>query len=139
MKGINRRIEDADFLWKHGRKESAFLLVLVAIASISRLRYPSLKDGDAFRMVLKDFRTISIRVEYRGQLESIEQIFYKWVRCQLIHEGELPGDIEFQQDIENSSMSIRAGGAPEYILKIGTGWFFHFINSVKMSKEMNGS
>jgi len=32
-------------------------------------------------------------------------------------------------------MSVRAGGAPEYILKIGHGWFHHLIGSVKSAPE----
>lgn len=139
MTGIEKRIDDASFLWKHDRRESAFLLVLIAVASVSKLRYPNLKDGEAFRAVLKDFKSSGVRgVEYRGKLEPIEQIFYRWVRCQLVHEGELPVDLKFQED-EKGSMSVGAGGAPEFVLKLGTGWFFHFAKSVLESKEVKAA
>jgi hypothetical protein len=57
------------------------------------------------------------------------------MRCQLVHEGGIPIDIEFMQDVQPGSMSVRAGGAPEFILKIGTGWFHHMIGSVAQAVE----
>jgi hypothetical protein len=53
----------------------------------------------------------------------------------LVHEGELPLDIEFMRDDKPGSMSVRAGGVPEYILKIGHGWFDHMIGSVIKALE----
>jgi hypothetical protein len=66
---------------------------------------------------------------------ALEHIFYKWLRCQLVHEGALPVDIQFMADDDPQWMSLRAGGAPEYVLKIGLGWFHHVIGSVKQSPE----
>lgn len=137
IKEICKRIDDSIFLWDNSRKESAFLLILVAVASISRIRYPDKKDGDAFREIIKDFRTTIISIEYNGKLESVEQIFYKWIRYNLVHEGGLPSNIEFQENEKDGFMSIRAGGAPEYVLKVGSGWFYHFVDSLKKSKEIS--
>lgn len=127
---IEERVGDAVFLWKNNRRESAFLLILVCVAALSRQRYPYDKDGEAFRKTVKDFRTVNLQVEFRGHLESIENIFYKWVRCELVHEAGLPFDVQFVDDTESEFTSVRAGGHPEYILRIGTGWFEHFVNSV---------
>ena len=134
MTGIRKRIDDANFLWSNGRKESAFLLILIAFASLSRLRYPKYqyRDNEAFMKLFRDFNKISVRVEYRGKLEPIENIFYKWIRCQLIHEGGLPMDLEFI----DGGTSIRAGGAPEFVLKLGTGWFVSIMNSILNSSEV---
>lgn len=112
VKEICKRINDAMFLWNSGRRESALLLILVAVASISKIRYPDKKDGDAFRTIMKDFRTTAISIEYNGKIESVEQIFYKWIRCNLVHEGGLPSNIEFQEEEKIGFMSIRTGGAP---------------------------
>ena len=136
MEGIRQIIKDAYFLWENERKKSAFLLVMVAVASLSKLRYSNLRDGEAFRKVLHDFNTVRIRVEFRGELQTIEQVFYKWIRCYLVHESVIPDDIQFQEDKGIVNMSVRAGGEPEYILKIGTGWFFHFAESVLQSEEL---
>jgi len=51
----------------------------------------------------------------------------KWFRCELIHEGKLPIDVQF---IETDNLTVRAGGAPEYVLKISHGWFHWLVNSI---------
>lgn len=88
-------------LWQHGRKEGAFLNVLIAVAATSRRRFPDRKavgDRDAFVRILEGAHTVRISVEYRGECLLVEQVFYKWVRCQLVHEGGLPVDIKFMPD-----------------------------------------
>jgi hypothetical protein len=135
MIGIKGRINDAIFLWEKGRQEGAFLSALIAVASTAHKRYPKTKDREAFEQFLKDSHTFRLSVEYRGECHPIEHVFYKWLRCQLVHEGEIPIDIEFMQEAQPGSISVRAGGAPEYILKIGTGWFNHMIDSVVQAPE----
>jgi len=68
-----------------------------------------------------------LKIEFRNELHSIPHIFYKWFRCELVHEGALPIDVEF---IESEELSVRAGGAPEYTLKISRGWFHWLIDAV---------
>ena len=137
MEGIKQRIEDARFLWGNERRESAFLLVLVAVAGLSKLRYPNFGDGEAFRKILRDFNTpVEQWVEFRGESWTIEKVFYKWIRCHLVHESDIPTDIQFQEDKKIGYRSVKAGGAPEYILKLGTGWFFHIADSILQSEEM---
>lgn len=135
MAGISDHIDDALFLWKSGRKEGALLFALIAVAATARLRYPKMKDRDCFEHFLHDTHLPVLRVEYRGECHPFEHIFYKWLRCQLVHEGGLPLDIHFIGDDVPGSMSVRAGGAPEYILKIGHGWFNHLIGSVIQAPE----
>ncbi len=126
MKEIQSRIDDALFLWQNGRRDGALLVALVAVAASARRRYPNLKDREAFEQFLHDCHSVRLNVEYRGTCEPIEHIFYKWFRCQLVHEGGLPIDIEF---MDTDEMAVRAGGAPEYVLKVGRGWFHHLIRS----------
>jgi hypothetical protein len=135
MSGIRRRIDDAILLWDKGRHEGAFLIVLIAVAATARKRYPKTKDREAFEQFLKDFHTVRLSVEYRGECHPIEHVFYKWLRCQLVHEAGILLDIQFMQDAQPGSMSVRTGGAPEYILKIGTGWIYHMIGSVVQAPE----
>lgn len=125
---ISKRLEDAEFLWNSKRKESAFILTFISFASLAKDRYPNLKDKEGFLKFFQDNFSIKLGIEYQGKIESIEDIFYKYFRCSFIHEGALPIDIEF---IDDDSTSIRAGGKPEYILKIGGGWFYTFTNIVK--------
>ncbi|MGA2624770.1 MAG: hypothetical protein ABSF91_13000 [Bacteroidota bacterium] len=131
--GIKARIEDALFLWQNGRKEGAFLSALVAVASTARRIYSDRKAvgvREAFEQFLTASNSIRISVEYRGELYTIEHIFYKWLRCELVHEGGLPTDIEFTPDAEPGALSVRAGGAPQFVLKLSESWFHFLINSV---------
>jgi hypothetical protein len=126
---IRSRIEDAILLYQSGRYEGAFLNALVAVAATARLEDPNhtMRDGECFEAFLEKQRKGVLQIEFRGELNSIPHIFYKWFRCELVHEGGLPIDVQF---IDTDEMSIRAGGAPEYVLKISTGWFKWLINSV---------
>lgn len=129
---IKNRIDDALALWNNGRQEGAFLIVLIAFAAAARKRYPNLKDREGFEQLFRDGLSVRLNVEYRGEAQSIEHIFYKWLRCRLVHEGSLPIDIEF---IDTDLTTIRAGGAPEYILKLGNGWFDRMIQIALQVKD----
>jgi hypothetical protein len=135
MSGIVNRIDDALLLWKRGRTEGAFLSALVATAATARLRYPQLNDREGFEGFLRDSHTVRLSVEYQGVCHPIEHILYKWLRCELVHEGGLPVDIEVCNDDEPGVMSVRAGGAPDYILRVGNGWFHRLITSVSIAPE----
>jgi hypothetical protein len=135
---VRTRVEDALLLWNNGRKEGAFLSALVAVAATSRRRFPDRKavgDREAFVRFLEAAHTVRISVEYRGECLPVEQIFYKWFRCQLVHEGGLPVDIEFMPDSVPGTVSVRAGGAPEYLLKVSDGWFDHMVGAVALAPE----
>lgn len=132
---IRDRVEDAKFLWQHGRREGAFLCALSAVAATARLRYPdrkTVKDSEAFKQFMSATLTVRLSVEFRGELHSIEQIFYKWLRCELVHEGGLPVDIQF---MPGTDLVVRAGGAPEFVLKLSEGWFNHLCTTVSNAPE----
>jgi hypothetical protein len=52
-----------------------------------------------------------------------------------VHEGGLPIDIEFMPDTRPGTLSARAGGAPEYILKLSNGWFEDLVGVVVGAPE----
>lgn len=135
---IINRVEDALFLWEQGRYEGAFLSALVAVAATARKVYPNKGDRDRFEQFLKQGVFARISVEYRGECHPLNHIFYKWFRCELIHEGAIPIDIEFLPDAEPETMSVRAGGAPDYILKVSYGWFHELIHVVVSSPANAG-
>jgi len=125
---ISERIKDARLLWRVGRREGALLLALVAVAARARLELPRLTgDRDAFERFIRSQFSPRISVEFRGELNSLESLFYKWMRCELVHEGGLPLDLRFKDDGEPGELSIRAGGAPEYILLVSPEWFEQLI------------
>jgi hypothetical protein len=63
------------------------------------------------------------------QQRSLEWIFYKLFRCQLLHEAGMAMDVEFLDDVPETALSIRAGGAPEYVLKLSPGWFHALVRA----------
>lgn len=129
---IRSRVDDALFLWGNGHYEGAFLSALVAVAATSRLQCTNSQASDkqAFEDFLRQGVFQRLSVEYRGEVHPVYHIFYKWFRCELVHEGGLPIDIEFIPDNEPGSVSIRAGGAPDYVLKVSYGWFHELIHAV---------
>jgi len=130
---IRARVEDALFLWENNRPEGAFLSALAAVAATARRQFPdrnAVGDRAAFERFLTGTHSVRISVEFRGECHPVEHIFYKWLRCELVHEGGIPIDIQFMADDQPGTMSVRAGGAPDYVLKISHGWFHHLINSV---------
>lgn len=135
---VRTRVDDALFLWEHKRMEGAFMSVLAAVAATARLRNPDRKtfgDRVAFETFLKSALSVTIGVEFRGEAHPVEHIFYKWLRCELVHEGGIPVDIEFVQKEDPTQLFIRAGGDPEYVLKLSQGWFYHLINAVATAPE----
>jgi hypothetical protein len=134
---IQNRLEDAQVLWNAGRLEGAFVSALIAVAVTARRTFPNQKgDRQAFEDFLRQRWFERISVEYRGEVHPVYHIFYKWFRCELIHEGALPVDVEFMADPEPGLLSIRAGGAPDYILKVSKGWFNELLGTV-INAEVN--
>lgn len=128
--GIQARLADADLLWQLGRRESAFLLALTALGARSRLALPEVKgDRDAFVTYLTAQHGWRIEIEYRGKQWPIDNLIYTWLRCQLVHEGALPIDLVIDDTLSlDGGLSVRAGGAPEYVLSLSPAWF-DFISS----------
>jgi hypothetical protein len=128
---IKNRLEDAELLWKSGRLEGAFVLAFIAVAATARRTFPGTKgDRQVFDEFLSQGWFKRLSVEYRGEVHPIYHIFYKWFRCELIHEGTLPVDVEFMPAPEPGALGIRAGGAPSYALKVSYGWFQELVKTV---------
>jgi hypothetical protein len=134
---IQRRVEDALELHRLNRFEGALLCALVAAAATASKEQPNRNVGDreCFEAFLAKgaFQRIG-EVEFRGRLHAIPHIFYKWLRCELVHEGSVPIDIEFIGDKSSGVLSLRAGGAPSYVLQLSHGWLFEILHLVKISR-----
>jgi hypothetical protein len=104
-------------------------MALVAVAARARQDYPPpIGDREAFERFIESRFGPRISVEFRGKLHSLERVFYKWMRCELVHDGGLPADLQFKDDAEPDELSLRAGGAPEYTLVVSPGWFEQLID-----------
>lgn len=101
---IKERITDARILYSNGQREGALMSVLVAVAATSRKRYPMpCKDREAFtKFVGEEMKTITgaggVLVKFREEMISLQELLYKFVRCELAHEAKLPEDIVFNLD-----------------------------------------
>ncbi|HEY1684393.1 MAG TPA: hypothetical protein VGG19_06500 [Tepidisphaeraceae bacterium] len=146
---IRARIEDAMVLFAIGRLEAALLCTLTAVAASSRRRRPigtpsvlrpgrAMGDGEAFEAFLKEemvriCNVVNFFVQYRGSMHRLEHIFYKWMRCDLAHEAQLPIDIAFQEDPEPNSfrLEVRSDG----VLVLSQGWLDGLANAVIQAPE----
>lgn len=121
---LKERVADARLLWEAGRHEGGFLMALIAVAARARQdEPPPIRDRDAFEGFIRSNLGPRISLEFRGELHPLEAIFYKWMRCELVHEGGLPVDIRFSDRSALGELSVRAGGAPDYKLLVSPGWF----------------
>jgi hypothetical protein len=128
--GVHARLEDAKVLYDAGRIEGALLMTLVAVAATSRRRYPDTKkmgDKEAFTTFVRDeiWRLVkehSDTVQYNGGM-PIEDFLYKYLRSNLLHEGELPSDI----------FSVRKEDVLTIDFGDGTGFSFNHIFLMRLA------
>ena len=98
---IRTRLEDALCLWNAGRKEGAWIQVLIAAAATARLRYPRpIGDKDAFTRFIREV-TMTILDPSQparaapgigmllGDYMTLDELIYVHMRCHLLHEAEL--------------------------------------------------
>lgn len=114
---------DARMLWAAGRREGAFVLALIAVSAAARHESNQGGDKARFEAYLQARFPMRFSAEYQGQQMSLETILYKLLRCSLVHEASLPVDVGFMEGLPEGQLSIRAGGAPDFVLLISPGWF----------------
>ena len=103
---VKERLEDAQLLHQANRNQGAMLSVLVAVAATSRKRRPRpTKDWDAFESFLKEEMLAvtkgtaqNVHVNFRREMMRLEHVLYKFLRCELAHEAQLPSDVRFFQE-----------------------------------------
>ncbi|AMD88192.1 hypothetical protein AXF14_12130 [Actinomyces radicidentis] len=81
---------------------------------------------------MKAALNLTISVEYRGQQVNLDHLFYKWLRCELVHSAKLPDDLRIDDEFSDpNSRSVRAGGPPEYTVLLSPGWYFFLTRAVR--------
>ena len=147
---IRTRIEDAEHLWAHGRREGAWVQALIAAAATARKRYPRPKsDSTAFKAFICDITgallTGSVEApgptyvrfysEDRGHHRKLEDVFYGELRCNLIHEAELKeigfSESTFDDGHYTGTLSVPTRGPAQ----IPDFWVLHLIAAVKAAPE----
>src|SRR5947208_3584168 len=114
--GIKERLKDAHILWQNGRKEGAFIQILIAVAATSRKRYGRKKinprtskryrDPEAFTQFILDELEIitgglryNVKFPFQGREKvPLCDILYEHLRCPAVHEAEITA-IEFSPDL----------------------------------------
>lgn len=140
---IRDRTEDAEVLWQHGRKEGAWVLALIAAAATSRKKYPKRPDGEAFKSFIRDILpTLLLGKPSQGSPNPavifdqtpVEDIVYKHLRCNLIHEGEISQQVAFSESkvVDGALKAKFAVGTPN---EIPDFWVLHLLKAVREAPE----
>ncbi len=137
---IRARHEDAQILARQGRLDGALLMLLIAVAATAKKRFPGLLDSDGFQAFVKvgvqEVTPIKVgggfSVTYRGESVMIERIFYKFMRCTLVHEARLPADLEVIVEPTPGMTSIRVEADK---LVMGLGWLDNLFEMVVRAPE----
>jgi len=101
--------------------QQALTNILIAVDATAKIEYPKLKEtGTRYKQFLEDNRfliqliALNVRMEnpirFRNMHEwekgtkpdtlSLAEIIYLYMRCKLLHEGELPASISFSEKAE---------------------------------------
>jgi hypothetical protein len=141
---IRDRIDDAVFLAAHGRISGSLLSVLVAVAATARKRYPKKRysDREAFEgFISNEMSKITggaqrgVKFYYNGVYDvPLEQVLYKIIRCQLVHEGYLPDELSFSMPVEEGSKAFNVLGLYDPI-EIPIGWIWNLATAVMEAPE----
>ena len=145
---VRERLEDAVLLWQGGRKHGAWIQVLIAAAATSRQRFPTMKDGEAFRAFVREVTpTIvdgtsppipgGISIVFKaesGKDMTLDQVFYKHLRCNLLHEALIAPEIRFSDSQVSGGKLVAElrGGSP---LTLPDFWVLHLAKAVAAAPE----
>lgn len=125
---IREQVEDASFLAQNGRYVGALTTLMLAVAASARRTFPKgtkssekpkdeMSDREAFTLFLggrirkilfgdfggPDEGTSGISVSFRNAQHDVAYVLYKYYRCELVHDGELPEDVEFSGANQHST------------------------------------
>lgn len=144
---IRARIEDAELLWKHGRREGAWVLTLVAAAATSRKRYPRpCSDSKAFKQFIRDVSGTLVTGKSASDVANpqivfdqtpLEDIVYEHLRCNLVHEGQIATPVAFSEStvVDGKLQAKLAVGSPNMIPDF---WVFNLMRAVREAPENAG-
>jgi hypothetical protein len=133
---IHQQVADATFLAQKGCHEGALTNLMLAVAASARKCFPKgtkslekpaepMGDREAFTLFLggrirkllfgdyggPEYGTSGISVDFKGHQYDIAYVLYKFYRCELVHEGELPEDVEFIARPGSASPSANTGNS----------------------------
>lgn len=145
---IRERLEDAKLLWENGRKQGAWIQVLIAAAATSRQRFPTKHNGEAFRAFIREVTptiidatapaipggvSIILNADTTKQM-PLDQVLYKHLRCNLLHEAVMPLGVCLSDSrlVDGKLVADLQGGSP---LTIPDFWVLHLAKAVADAPE----
>ena len=145
---VRERLEDAILLWRYDRREGAWIQVLIAAAATARQRFPTGGDGEVFRKFIREVTpTINdatmpripggVTVIFESKVAkpmSLDEAFYKHLRCYLLHEAVMPQDVCLSPSkvVDGKLVAELRGGAP---LAIPDFWVLNLAKAVADAPE----
>ncbi|MCG3130202.1 MAG: hypothetical protein FLDDKLPJ_00955 [Phycisphaerae bacterium] len=141
---VKARIEDAGLLWKHGRKEGAWVLALVAAAATSRKRYPRpCSDSKGFKQFIRDVSGTLVTGKPASDVANpqivfnqtpLEEIVYEHLRCNLVHEGQVAAPVAFSESqvVNGKLQATLAVGSPNVIPDF---WVLNLMRAIREAPE----
>jgi len=147
---IRARLDDALHLWEAGRVEGAWTQALIAAAATARKRYPRpMGDREAFNAFICDIANVILTgrtdspgpgyirfyTDDREDHRTLEDVFYKDLRCNLVHEGVLKeigfSESTLEDDVYTSTLSVPTRGEGT----IPDHWVLNLIAAVRAAPE----
>ena len=122
-------VRNAKLLYKAGAPVGALTSLLIAVAGTSRKRYPQSmcsSDGVAFKRFLHDEMVsgrffgpdieAAISIPWKGVPTPFEDIL-SGVRCSLLHEAGLGGDVVRDPTVDPKSLVLRISDEGEFVFQ----------------------
>lgn len=143
---IGDRIKEAIDKMQQRDIVNSLIQISIAIDATAKKIYPKLKTSKRCKFFLRDNQSFITRIafgllEIKGPLifafdgqdgkthiKTLEEILYHLVRCSLIHEGDLPNEVEFT---DSNSIGVTKGGK----VLISTNLILALIMSVIVSNS----
>ncbi|MDW1825811.1 hypothetical protein R7P67_12350 [Vibrio sp. Vb0937] len=149
---IAQQVDDAKFLADNKRYLGALTNLMLAVAASSRKTFPkgktksledpnkNMSDREAFTLFVggrinqilfceigsAHIGNSGISISFKGKQHDVAYILYKYYRCELVHEGELPAGIEFGPSssahnllFRNSGLNVSIGCGSTMVLDYG--------------------
>jgi hypothetical protein len=122
---IGDRIKEAIDKMQQRDNVNSLIQVSIAIDATAKKIYPKLKTSERCKAFIRDNQAFITRtafglleiqgpfeLEFNGQdgkthTKTFEEVLYHLVRCSLIHEGDLPNEVEFT---DSKSIGVTNGG-----------------------------
>ncbi len=105
---IGNRVKECIDKFNSGDLENALIQLSIAFDGTAKKEYPkTVKVGERFKTFLRDNQDIITYFAFSGNMfidckfngYTIEEIIYEVLRCGLLHEGSIPNEIEFIDEI----------------------------------------